>query len=261
MDLPLIINIVGIGRASGKTSLVEFLTKKLRQKRYRVSTIKHLSHAFDTVDKDTWRHLDAGAVTVVAATPNEVISIKKRQNPSLDIALDEIPKNTDLIIVEGFKRSKYPKVIVSQTVKDAEALLNSVDAPFAISGPVVENKHPPSIRGIPLLKPEELFTTVEDMILQNSVEQLPGINCGKCGSASCDEFAQALLNREKPQDACIPLKETRVVLKVNNKQIYLSPFPATIIKNAVRGMIGDLKGVDKNRPNKISLELKANHRE
>ena len=95
MNLPLIINIVGIGRASGKTSLVEFLTKRLRQRHYRVSTVKHISKAFDTVHKDTWRHLDAGALTVVAATPNELISIKKIQNPSLEATL--IPFSSALI--------------------------------------------------------------------------------------------------------------------------------------------------------------------
>lgn len=256
MDLPLIINIVGIGRASGKTSLVEFLTKRLKQRDYRVSTVKHISEAFDTVNKDTWRHIDAGALTVVAATPNELISIKKVHNPSLEATLEEIPKNVDIILVEGFKRSKYPKVIVSRTLKDVETLMNDVKATFAISGSVVETVHEKSIRGIPILKPDELFIKVEDMVIQSIVKRLPGLNCGKCGTNSCEEFARTLLRRENSIDQCIPLQETRVILKVNDEQVYLSPFPANIIKNVVIGMISDLKGVDKAISQKISLEIK-----
>lgn len=253
--MPLIINIVGIGRESGKTSLVEFLTKRLRQRHYSVSTVKHISRAFDTVHKDTWRHLDAGALTVVAATPNELISIKKIQNPSLEETLEEMPKDVDIILVEGFKRSKYPKVIASQTIQDAELLMNEVKAAFAISGSVSERLHEKSIRGVPILKPDELFTKVEEMIISTIIKGLPGLNCGKCGYTSCEAFARTLLSRENSIDQCIPIQETRVILKVNDKQIYLSPFPATIIKNVVLGMISDLKGVDKDTTQKITLEI------
>jgi molybdopterin-guanine dinucleotide biosynthesis protein B len=256
MDLPLIINIVGIGRESGKTSLVEFLTKRLRWRHYRVSTVKHISGAFNTVHKDTWRHLDAGALTVVAATPTELVSIKKIQNPSLEVTLEEIPKEVDIILVEGFKKSKYPKVIASQTLKDAETLMNDVKAVFAISGSVAENVHEKAIQGIPLLKPDELFTKVEEMVLQNTIKGLPGLNCGKCGYSSCEAFARTLLSRKNSIDQCIPFQETRIILKVNDEQVYLSPFPATIIKNVVLGMISDLKGVDKDSPQKISLQIK-----
>ena len=256
MNLPLIINIVGIGRASGKTSLVEFLIKRLRQRHYSVSTVKHISKAFDTVRKDTWRHLDAGALTVVAATPNELISIKKIQDPSLEATLKEVPKNVDIIIVEGFKGSKYPKIITSRTIEDAETLMSTVKATFAISGSVAEKVHEKSIKGIPILKPNELFTTVEGMILQSIFKRLPGLNCGKCGTNSCEEFARTLLRRENSIDQCVPIQETRVILKVNDEQLYLTPFPATIIKDVVLGMLSALKGVEKDLPRKISLEIK-----
>jgi molybdopterin-guanine dinucleotide biosynthesis protein MobB len=257
MNLALIINIVGIGRASGKTSLVEFLTKKLRQRGYKVSTVKHISSGFDTVQKDTWRHLDAGALSVVAATPEEVISIKKIQNPSLEVTLGEIPKETDIVIVEGFKSSKYPKVIASQTIKNAETLLKDVEATFAISGPVVARSRKTLLQGVPILSPDELLNKVEEMVIQNIVEVLPGLNCRTCGYASCDAFAQTLLKRKTFIDQCIPLQETQVTLKVNNKQVYLSSFPANLIKNVVLGMVHTLKGTDRNSLHTISLDLQV----
>ena len=136
--MPLIINIIGIGRKSGKTGLVEFLTKELTKRRYLVWTVKHISGAFDTVWKDTWRHLKAGALTVLAVTPNELISIKKIPKPSLKVALEEIPDGIGIIIAEGFKHSEHPKIIVSKTIKDAKKLVNNVKKVFAISGPVAE---------------------------------------------------------------------------------------------------------------------------
>ncbi|MHA2313687.1 MAG: molybdopterin-guanine dinucleotide biosynthesis protein B [Candidatus Hermodarchaeia archaeon] len=254
--MPLIINIVGIGRESGKTSLIEFLTTQLRKRQYSVATVKHISQVFDTIHKDTWRHIEAGASTVVAATPNELVSIKKIQAPSVEEALGEIPKDVDIILVEGFKKSKYPKVIVSQTMKDAETLMREIAGVFAISGFVTAKVQEKAIQGIPLLTQDELFIRVEEMLLHDIVNRLPGLNCGKCGYPLCDEFARALLGRENAIVQCIPMNEAQVILKVNDEPIYLSPFPATIIKNVVRGMISDLKGVDKHTIPKISLEIK-----
>ncbi|MDZ7642747.1 MAG: molybdopterin-guanine dinucleotide biosynthesis protein B [Desulfurivibrio sp.] len=51
----------------GKTTLLEKLLPELRERGYRVGTIKHHVHEFamDTPGKDTWRHKQAGAEAVV----------------------------------------------------------------------------------------------------------------------------------------------------------------------------------------------------
>ena len=89
--MPFIINVVGIGRKSGKTSLIEVLVRGLSKRGYRVATVKHISEgSFDTTDKDTWKHLHAGAIQVIAVSPNEIVSIRKLDEPTLNIAVKEI---------------------------------------------------------------------------------------------------------------------------------------------------------------------------
>jgi molybdopterin-guanine dinucleotide biosynthesis protein MobB len=97
--LAVVIHIIGIGRESGKTTLIENITRKLSE-RFNVWTVKHISTSFDTHDKDTWRHLYAGAKTVIAVTNSEIITIKKSAEASLEEALREIPEDADLILVE-----------------------------------------------------------------------------------------------------------------------------------------------------------------
>jgi len=73
-----VLNIIAFQRKSGKTLLIEYLTKKLSEKGYNICTLKHISEgSFDSKEKDTWRHMKAGASTVIAVTKNELIRIKK----------------------------------------------------------------------------------------------------------------------------------------------------------------------------------------
>ena len=65
-----IISIVGASN-SGKTTYLERLIPELRQRGYRVGTLKHDVHGFemDREGKDTWRHRKAGAQTIAIASP------------------------------------------------------------------------------------------------------------------------------------------------------------------------------------------------
>ena len=57
---------------SGKTSLVIRLIPELRDRGFRVATIKHAHHTFDidTPGKDSYEHRAAGAVEVVSRQRN-----------------------------------------------------------------------------------------------------------------------------------------------------------------------------------------------
>lgn len=75
-----IIAVVG-GKKSGKTTAVEALTRELTKRGYQVAAVKHISEegfSFDTEGKDTWRFAQAGAKTIIAVSPNEVVTIKKK---------------------------------------------------------------------------------------------------------------------------------------------------------------------------------------
>ncbi|MDQ1279931.1 MAG: molybdopterin-guanine dinucleotide biosynthesis adapter protein [Thermoproteota archaeon] len=255
--MPLVLNVIGIGRKSGKTNLIETLTRRLIEKRYSVSTVKHISEgSFDTSQKDTWKHLEAGAGEVIALTSKEIVSIKRVSEPLLEMAVKEISEDSDLILVEGFKKTSYPKVIAAQTLEDVKELLKTVKEVFAISGPVSSTITLKSFDGIPILEPKELTSKIEGMILEEMVKRLPGLNCRKCGYNSCDDLAQAILRRGTSIDSCKSLLIEDMILTVDGKRVMLSEFPRGFIRNVVLGMINSLKGFDKEKIREISLSIK-----
>jgi molybdopterin-guanine dinucleotide biosynthesis protein MobB len=109
-----IISIVGRSN-SGKTTLIERLVPEFIKRGYRVATIKHHGEDFpiDHEGKDSWRHKEAGAHTVVISSPHKVALI---EDSSHDLSLAELVnrfiQGVDIIIAEGFKRDKHPKIEV-----------------------------------------------------------------------------------------------------------------------------------------------------
>lgn len=108
-----VVSVVGYSN-SGKTTLLVKIIKELKNRGYKVATIKHHHKEveIDTPGKDTWRHAQAGADTVVLASPSKVAIIE--QTPR-EISLDEIAgkiSGVDIIFTEGFKRENKPKIEV-----------------------------------------------------------------------------------------------------------------------------------------------------
>lgn len=113
-----------IGRSgSGKTTLLEKLIPELKQRGYRVGTIKHHAHPGIEVDqpgKDTWRHANAGSDHVVIAAPDRLVSIR---NLNHELELDEISvqmEDVDIILTEGFSRASTPKIEVVRSDRNPE---------------------------------------------------------------------------------------------------------------------------------------------
>lgn len=102
---------------SGKTTLVEKLIPELRLRGLRVSVVKHAHHRFDIdhVGKDTFRHREAGAFEVVAASDRRLALIREFEQPaqlSVHHLLAELYQGVDWVLVEGFKDSDLLKVEV-----------------------------------------------------------------------------------------------------------------------------------------------------
>jgi len=109
-----IISIVGRSK-SGKTTLIEQLIPEFNRRGYRVATIKHHGHDFpiDHEGKDSWRHKEAGAHTVVISSPQKIALIEDvSQNLSLEELATRFIREADIIIAEGFKGERHPKVEV-----------------------------------------------------------------------------------------------------------------------------------------------------
>lgn len=110
--MPPILSIVGKS-GSGKTTFIERLIPELKQRGYKIGTVKHTVHnvEFDKPGKDSWRHRQAGADAVIVAAGTQFSMVKNADSPGLD---DLIPyfSEMDLVISEGYKKDDKPKIEV-----------------------------------------------------------------------------------------------------------------------------------------------------
>jgi molybdopterin-guanine dinucleotide biosynthesis protein MobB len=112
------IPVLGFVAASGtgKTTLLTRLIPLLKQNGLRVGLIKHSHHDFeiDQPGKDSFRLREAGAspVMLVSRFRRAMISeFSPEQEPQLDDQLKQFDQSElDLILVEGFKAEKFPKI-------------------------------------------------------------------------------------------------------------------------------------------------------
>jgi molybdopterin-guanine dinucleotide biosynthesis protein B len=101
---------------AGKTTLLTRLIPHLVAQGVRVSTLKHAHHEFD-VDvpgKDSWRHREAGAAEVMVSSGKRwalMHELRGADEPKLPELLGRMSP-VDLVIVEGFKRERHPKIEV-----------------------------------------------------------------------------------------------------------------------------------------------------
>ena len=123
--MPQMISIVGRSQ-SGKTTLIEKLIPALKHRGYKIGTIKHSHHIFDfdKTGKDSWRHKDAGAETVIIASPGKIAMVKNDYLGSLD-GLQRFFDDLDLIITEGYKKEDKPKIEVVRAARHADVLLEN----------------------------------------------------------------------------------------------------------------------------------------
>ncbi len=115
---------------SGKTTLLTKVLPCLIARGKRVSTLKHAHHAFD-IDrpgKDSFEHRSAGAteVLVVAASRWALMhELRGAPEPALAQLLGKL-SNVDLVLIEGFKREKFPKLEIHR-VENNKPLLHPDD--------------------------------------------------------------------------------------------------------------------------------------
>lgn len=99
----------------GKTTLIEEVIKRLTKKGLKICAVKHSSHRIEEDrGKDTWRFRAAGAMASAVVSSEGIIYLS---DATLTIPLLSSMR-PDLIICEGFKDSKYPKIIIIEDEKE-----------------------------------------------------------------------------------------------------------------------------------------------
>ena len=130
--MPPIVSIVGKSK-SGKTILIEKLIPELKSRGYRVATIKHAPRGMtlNELDKDSWRHIQAGSKATAISSPNKLALVKPTVS---DVTLNELARlfgeDYDLILTEGFKQDSAPKIEVHR--REVGPLLSGVKKLIAV---------------------------------------------------------------------------------------------------------------------------------
>jgi molybdopterin-guanine dinucleotide biosynthesis protein B len=211
-----IISIVGKSD-SGKTTLIEKLVPELTRRGYRIATVKHDVHGFevDREGKDSWRHKQAGAHTVVISSPKKVALIRDVEK---DLTLEEIRErliqDVDLILSEGYKKDVQPKIEIFRKEKHKELLCT---------------------------KEDNLIAIVSDKKFR------VGVSCFFLDDIrGVAEFIEKKYLQSK--------REGDVSLKVDGKKIPMTPFVKSFVTHTIKGMLTSLKGCENPERIEIHIE-------
>jgi len=122
---------------SGKTTLIEALIREFARRDIRVSAIKHAHHDFD-IDipgKDSYRHREAGAQQVLVASHQRwalMQELRGSDAPNLSELLALLAP-CDLVLVEGFKHDRHPKIEVVRVLGPEGRIADNDDTIRAIA--------------------------------------------------------------------------------------------------------------------------------
>ena len=110
---------------TGKTTLLEKVITRLKDRGYRVGIIKHDAHRFD-IDrpgKDSYRLTAAGADTMMISSPGKLALVKKHAtSPPVEDLLSTYFTDVDIVLTEGFRSSALPKIEVHRKERSASLL-------------------------------------------------------------------------------------------------------------------------------------------
>ncbi|MCG6896467.1 MAG: molybdopterin-guanine dinucleotide biosynthesis protein B [Thiocapsa sp.] len=152
---------------SGKTTLVRQLVAILSGRGLRVGYLKHAHHRFDldVPGKDSYQAREAGArQTLLASKARWALQVESPvpgKDPDLKEMLAKFDADClDLVLVEGFKHARYPKVEVFRPALRQPPLYPGDPSIIAVATDARIAHQPPAIV-LPLNEPE----TVADFVL------------------------------------------------------------------------------------------------
>jgi molybdopterin-guanine dinucleotide biosynthesis protein MobB len=109
---------------TGKTTLLKQVIPLLKEKGLRITVIKHAHHNFelDIPGKDSYELRKSGADQTIICTKNQLAQItdfdQQQAEPSLeDIVASLDPERVDLVLVEGYKNSKFSKIELNRQAR------------------------------------------------------------------------------------------------------------------------------------------------
>ena len=177
-----VLGIVGWS-GSGKTTLITRLIPVLIARGIRVATLKHAHHKFDVDQpgKDSYEHRKAGACEVIVSSSRRWVQMHEVGDGAEATLAELLAKVSpcDLILVEGYKTERHPKLEVFRETTahpplhpiDLRIVAIASDRPFPDAGiPVVGLDDIPAVADLVLQRAEPLTAVFESL---NGVVKAP----------------------------------------------------------------------------------------
>jgi molybdopterin-guanine dinucleotide biosynthesis protein B len=114
---------------TGKTTLIEAIVLKLKERGYRVAVVKHAHHGFemDKPGKDSWRFGQAGSDMVAISSPGKLAMLEKVEGElDFEQVNNRLGDRFDIVLVEGFKQTSKVKIEVTGS-EENEDIAKMVD--------------------------------------------------------------------------------------------------------------------------------------
>lgn len=139
---------------TGKTTLLEKVIARLKERGYRIGVIKHDAHRFD-IDhpgKDSHRLASAGADIMMISSPEKLALIKTHTSspPTLAEILATYFIDVDIVLTEGFKHGSLPKIELHRQERSHTLICRGA-------------KHDPTLLAVASDEPLELDVPVLDL--------------------------------------------------------------------------------------------------
>ena len=116
---------------TGKTTLLEKVIARLKERGYRVGVVKHDAHRFD-IDhpgKDSHRLASAGADIMMISSPEKLALVKTHaaSPPTLAEILATYFADVDIVLTEGFKHGSLPKIELHRKERSATLICRGTE--------------------------------------------------------------------------------------------------------------------------------------
>ena len=136
---PVLIAVSGV-KNSGKTTLIQKIIPKLKEKGLKVATVKHDGHDFegDVEGTDTYKHKKAGAYGTAIFSKNKFM-VMKEQKDTCEEELISFFQEADVILLEGFKYSDYPKIEIVRKGNSEDSVCRKETLLAVLTDTVVRN--------------------------------------------------------------------------------------------------------------------------
>lgn len=226
-----IVSVVG-KKNSGKTTLSMKIINELTKRGYNVASVKHSHHLIemDKENTDTWKHKQAGSNLVVGVGSTTFFNSKKEHDLNRILYLIKHFEDFDFVIVEGYKKYNYPKIITSPEVRD-KYTIKEVDS-FTID--------------------EKGISELADLIEEKGHDIINTLFFNDCGFTDGESIASEIREGNISNE---DLDQVVCYLSIDDKVIGLNRFISDYIKQAILGILNTLDIEEYGSTNMDKIEL------